>query len=111
MFVTFAGSIDSFDIDSRYAVTAFVKYLDGGDYSVTDITSATITESGAFSNSDIPEGNYLPQLGFEIAGRNANPDTDWGNMTISNLSGSYVPYTANAIPNAEFNNDISSRQR
>ncbi|MAV39073.1 MAG: hypothetical protein CML12_00640, partial [Puniceicoccaceae bacterium] len=101
--VTFTGTIDSFDIDPRYTVTAFIKLLDvDTGYGLLVSDSVEITQAGNFSLTlDMPEGNYAPQLGFDIAGINANPDTDWGQMKVSGLSGSYG--SLNPIPNASFN--------
>ena len=102
--VNFSGTVDSYTLDSRYTVSAFVKYIDPNNGNITvGIDSVTLSAAGDFATSlDIPTGDYTPQIGFLLEGRNANPDTDWGNIQISNLVGTYDDSTT--IPEGNFTN-------
>lgn len=90
--VSFSGTIASFDLDSRYTATAFIKYLDIDDgFSTVETASHSITSTGDFTLTlAIPQGNYVPQLGITMIGLNANPDTDWGGIDINNLDAYFV---------------------
>ncbi|MDA0848535.1 MAG: hypothetical protein O2827_02110 [Verrucomicrobia bacterium] len=94
--VNFSGTVDSYTLDARYTVTAFVKALDpANNYSPIVIEQVELSAAGNFAiSADLPSGDYIPQLGFLLTGRNANPDTDWGNIQISNVAGSYDETTA-----------------
>ena len=95
--LSFSGIISAFDLDPRYNLTAFVKYLDLDDltidgYAVAGIDQHSITATGNFDLSlDIPTGNYVAQIGFTMRGLNANPETDWGSADFSDLSSTVVP--------------------
>jgi len=94
--VNFSGTVDSYTLDSRYTVTAFIKAIDPNSGYAEVISSQVLLDSaGNFAvSADLPEGDFIPQLGFVLSGRNANPDTDWGNIQISNLSGTYDEITS-----------------
>ena len=94
--VNFSGTVDSYTLDSRYTVTAFIKYIDpNNNFVAVGIDQVTLSAAGDFAVSlDIPSGDYIPQLGFVLEGRNANPATDWGNIQISNLVGTYDDTTS-----------------
>ena len=102
--VSFNGTVDSYTLDSRYEVIAFIKALDpSANYAPYVIEQVTLDSTGNFAlTADLPAGDYIPQLGFVLSGRNANPDTDWGNIQISNVSGSYDETTS--ISNGNFTN-------
>ena len=119
--VSFSGTVDSYTLDSRYSVIAFVKALDpNNNYTPIVIEQVTLSEAGDFAiSADLPAGDYSPQLGFVLSGRNANPADAWGNIQISNIAASYdgtssIPegnfsngsngYWA-AVPGVEFNSD------
>ena len=91
--LSFSGNVDSSTLDSRYSASAFIKVLDvDAGYATVALESVSITSTGAFSLSyDVAEGNLIGQIGFNVVGLNANPDTDWGNVQISGLSASAVP--------------------
>ena len=91
--LTFSGTVDSATLDSRYGAVAFIKVLDvDAGYAEIAFETASITSTGAFSLShDVAAGNYIGQIGFQMTGINANPDTDWGNVQISGLSATAVP--------------------
>lgn len=94
--VNFSGTVDSYTLDPRYTVTAFIKYTDPNNNDVTlGIDQVTLSDVGDFAVSlDIPTGDYIPQLGLLLEGRNANPATDWGNIQVSNLVGTYDETTS-----------------
>ena len=89
----FSGTITNFDLDGRYDLTAFVKYLDvDNGYAVGGIDSHSITATGDYALSlDIPTGNFVAQIGFTMKGLNANPATDWGSADISSLDAEVIP--------------------
>jgi hypothetical protein len=94
--VNFSGTVDSYTLDDRYTVTVFVKALDpASNYAPIVIEQVELSGAGNFAiSADLPSGDYVPQLGFLLTGRNANPDTDWGNIQISNVAGSYDETTS-----------------
>ncbi|MDG1702471.1 MAG: hypothetical protein P8I61_06110 [Opitutae bacterium] len=94
--VNFSGTVDSYTLDPRYTVTAFIKYTDpNNNYVTVGIDQVTLSAAGDFAVSlDIPTGDYIPQLGLLLEGRNANPATDWGNIQVSNLVGTYDETTS-----------------
>ena len=89
--VTFTGTVDSYTLDSRYTVTAFIKALDpASNNAPIAIEQVELSAAGDFAiSADLPAGDFIPQLGFLLTGRNANPETDWGNIQISNVAASY----------------------
>ena len=89
--VNFSGTIDSNTLDtSRYTVTAFIKALDPEDNYSEVIKEEVVLTNGSFAiSATLPTGNYAPQLGFLLSGRNASPASDYGNIQISNVSASY----------------------
>lgn len=101
--VNFSGTIDSNTLDSRYSVIAFVKALDPENNYAPIVIEQVELSSGNFAiSADLPAGNYSPQLGFVLSGRNANPATDWGNIQISNVVASYDETTS--ITEGNFSN-------
>ena len=96
--------MDSYTLNSRYTVTAFIKALDpNSNYTAIIEEQVVLSSAGNFAiSADLPAGDYVPQLGFVLTGRNANPDTDWGNIQISNLSASYDG--TSSIPEGNFSN-------
>ena len=102
--VSFSGTIDSNTLDSRYTVVAFVKALDpANNYTSIIEEQVELSASGDFAiSADLPAGDYIPQLGFVLTGRNANPATDWGNIQISNVTASYD--STSSIPEGNFSN-------
>lgn len=94
--VNFSGTVDSYTLDSRYTVIAFIKAVDpNSDYAEVISSQVLLDSAGNFAvTADLPEGDFIPQLGFLLSGRNANPETDWGNIQISNLSGTYDEMTS-----------------
>ena len=105
--VTFTGTVESYTLHSRYEVAAFVGYVEGESPTKEEVfidpsdNSFTVT-------IDIPNGNYIPQLGFTLMGRNINPaDADtYGNVQFGNLVATYVPTTS--IPEGNFTNGSAS---
>ena len=101
--VNFSGTVDSNDLDSRYSVIAFIKALDpDNNYAPIVIEQIELSTGNFAITADLPEGNYAPQLGFVLSGRNANPDTDWGSIQISNVAASYDETTS--VPEGNFSN-------
>lgn len=97
--LTFSGTISNFDLDSRYRLTAFIRYLNldlSGIIFPTPlggIDQQSVTATGNFHLSlDIPTGeNIVAQIGFTMTGMNANPADDWGSVDFSDLSATVVP--------------------
>ena len=91
--LTFSGTISGFTLDARYSTVAFIKALDGfAGWATVQNEEFSITSTGNFELSlDIQEGNYIAQMGFTMSGINANPDTDWGNVELSDLEAAAVP--------------------
>ena len=102
--VNFSGTVDSYTLDSRYTVIAFIKALDpNNNYTAIIEEQVVLSESGDFAiSADLPAGDYSPQLGFVLTGRNANPADDWGNIQISNVTASYD--ATSSIPEGNFSN-------
>jgi len=82
--LTFAGNIDSYTLDARYTMKAYVKEFTSS-FSLINSTSVDITASTTtFSFSYTPtNNNNVIQYGFLLEGLNANPATDWGSVLIS----------------------------
>ena len=91
--LTFSGTISDFSLDARYSTVAFIKTLDiDNGYATIQNTEESISSTGEFELSlDILEGNYIAQMGFTMSGINANPDTDWGNVELTDLEATAVP--------------------
>jgi len=92
--VTFSGTIDSNTLPvksgDRYEVKAFVKALDPSTgFTTVEIDEQVLTTGNFIVSADLPAGNFAPQFGFTVTGRNANPDSDWGEIKISNIVASY----------------------
>ena len=83
----FSCTISSYNLDSRYTVYMFIKVLRPTDYNVVIQDKIQISETGDFS---VNSGNFKNELnigdvfqyGFTMEGINANPETDWGSVTI-----------------------------
>ena len=91
--LTFAGTIDGYTLDSRYSTVAFIKTLDNTSWATVQNEEIAISSTGDFSVSlDVNTGGqYVAQIGLTMRGINANPSTDWGNISFSNLTASAVP--------------------
>ena len=89
----FTFSVDAWnELNARYEVSAFIQLLDSDDpdyqlngnrsaYTITSTTSGNVTLSLDFSGSSY--SNKALQAGFKMEGINANPDTDWGSVTVT----------------------------
>ncbi len=74
--VTFEGFVDSFTLDTAYAVEAFIKVLDPNNGWATVLhTKSPINSTGIFLVTDsIPNTpGLIPQYGFTVMGLNADP--------------------------------------
>jgi hypothetical protein len=94
--LTFSGTISDFTLNNRYSTVAFIKTLDVDDgYATVQNEEFSITSTGDFELSlDIQKGNnYVAQMGFTMSGLNANPNTDWGLVTLKNLEAVPEPST------------------
>ena len=90
--LTISGDVSSNTIDSRYTAYVFAKTLDSNNWSEVQYERTAITGSSFSLSLDVLEGgNHLAQIGFMLEGLNANPDTDWGNIQLSNVSATAVP--------------------
>ena len=112
--LTFAGTVGTANVNSRYEVKAFIKSLNSATgYSVVEETSVDIDSTGAFSISlSITEGNTIvPQVGFLFGGVNAQAgQTPSQGSIIINSATLTVGPGANQIidSNEEFIRDQSS---
>ena len=90
-------SVGAFDLDGRYDLTVFIKTLDpGAGYGVSAIDSAVISGTvgtTTLSIDTLVEGHIL-QVGYQMSGINANPDTDWGSATSTMESVNVIPEPA-----------------
>lgn len=90
----FTFSVDAWnELNARYEVSAFIQLLDSDNpdypvlngnrsaYTITSTTSGNVTLSLDFSGSSY--SNKALQAGFKMEGINANPDTDWGSVTVT----------------------------
>ena len=79
--VSFAGTVNSYDLHEKYKVTAFIKCIDTSVVDADPIIAQDLivldSSTSDFALSlDLPSGStYLPSIGFLLEGRNANPDT------------------------------------
>jgi hypothetical protein len=87
--LTFSGNVDESTLDERYEAIAFIKALNqDNNFEEEKSDYVSITSKGSFSLTlDVPSGNYIGQVGFQMTGLNANPDDDWGYIKISGVSG------------------------
>ena len=103
--VTFSGTINTDNIDSRYSVKAFIKYLSAApNFFLLDEVTAELTSSNSFSISlDIAEGTVIPQVGFLVSGVNANEAGafDDGSVIIQNLQLAVSAGASEIISDAE----------
>lgn len=90
--VTFSGEVLSDDLHSRYDVVAFVKAVNPNSGANRAYQETTLSSTGEFVvTANIPEGDFIPSVGFVLKGRNVDPDseTDWGSIQIGNLNAFY----------------------
>ena len=92
---TFTFSVDQWNnLNTRYSSVAFIQLLDpNADYSVINalrdehmIVSASATgldRTLSLNFNGASYSNKLLQVGFAMEGINANPDTDWGSVTVT----------------------------
>jgi hypothetical protein len=112
--LTFAGTVGTANVNSRYEVKAFIKSLNSATgYSVVEEKTVDIDSTGAFSISQaISEGNTIvPQVGFLFGGVNAQAgQTPSQGSIIINSATLTVGPGANQIidSNEEFIRDQSS---
>ena len=92
---SFTYSVDQWNnLNSRYSTLAFIQVIDPlDDYKVlfslrsdeaiisTSATGSDITLSLNFGSSTYAD--KILQAGFSMEGINANPDTDWGSITVT----------------------------
>lgn len=99
--VTLTGTVahTTNDLDDRYSLVAFVKYLsnDGNFFLLGESTTVINTDSSASDQEftvslQIPNEDVLPQIGFTLSGLNTNEnntsDYDHG-LVVTNLLASY----------------------
>lgn len=84
--LNFAANVDSYTLDSRYTLKAFIKeftasydYVDS-EVAIIEATASEFTISYTPTNA----ANVI-QYGFVLEGLNANPNTDWGSVTLSSI--------------------------
>jgi hypothetical protein len=108
---SFTFSVDTWNnLDSRYEATAFIQLLDSADPDypvlnghrqsqvITSTTAQNVTLSLNFAGSSY--SNKALQVGFKIEGINANPDTDWGSVTVTAHDAvANIPDTLSPSPN------------
>ena len=89
---SFTFSVDEWgDLDSRYTVKAFIQLLDpDADYAVIfqlrdefTITGVTGDRTLSLNFGTSRYSGKLLQAGFSMEGINANPDDDWGSVTVT----------------------------
>lgn len=90
---SFTFSVDDWgDLNSRYTVKAFIQLLDpDNDYQVLaaqrdEFTISSVTASDVTLSLNFGSSSYngkLLQAGFSMEGINANPDDDWGSVTVT----------------------------
>lgn len=100
--VNFAGTVILNDLDPRYTVSAYIQCSDTTIQDASPIiaeTQVVLDANGYFSLTlDLPEGidednalqYYVPSFGFKLEGRNANPDSDWGEIQIKDIVANYI---------------------
>jgi len=93
-------SVSAFNLDSSYTLTAYIQTLDPlAGYGVSAIDSAVI--SGMVGTTTLSIGSVVPleeghilQIGYQMAGINANQTDDWGSATATLENVSVVPEPA-----------------
>ena len=106
--VNFQGTIESYTLDPKYTVTAFIRTIDTsitGSSQILDAYSITVpvdANTGQFRiSTNIPEGETLiPSLGFVLEGRNTSEFQDYGNIQIKDLVANFTP--TSSITNGNF---------
>ena len=90
--------VNSYTLDSRYTVTAFVKTLDpNAGYSVSANDSVVLSDGLGETTLSLDTSalaGHILQVGFETQGINANPATDWGNADVSISDINVIPEPA-----------------
>ena len=90
--------VNSYTLDSRYTVTAFVKTLDPNNgYSVSGNDSVVLSDGLGETTLSLDTSalaGHILQVGFETQGINANPATDWGNADVSISDINVIPEPA-----------------
>ena len=90
--------VNSYTLDSRYTVTAFVKTLDPNNgYSVSANDSVVLSDGLGETTLSLDTSalaGHILQVGFETQGINANPATDWGNADVSISDINVIPEPA-----------------
>ncbi len=82
--LTFTSNIDSYTLDNRYILRAFIKEftqnydLVGSEF--VEITSEMTSLNISYTPTN--DSNVI-QYGFLLEGINANPATDWGQVVVS----------------------------
>lgn len=82
--LTFTAEIDSYTLDTRYTLKAFIKEftqsydLVGSEY--VEITADMTSLNVSYTPTN---GSNVIQYGFVLEGINANPATDWGRVVVS----------------------------
>ena len=85
--LSFGANISSYTLDNRYTLKAFIKEFTK-QYTLVNSEEITIESSvSEFNMSYTPSSNAnVIQYGFILEGLNANPNKDWGAVTISSTS-------------------------
>lgn len=105
--LTFFGNIASFTLDTRYTLKAFIKEFTSGYQLVNIATQDIVADTTDFSFSYTPTNdNNVIQYGFVMEGLNANPQTDWGQVTITTANNTNSSYQL--VWSDEFNDDGSA---
>ena len=82
--LTFSGNIDSYSLDTRYNLKAFIKEFTPTYALVNSSIEAISRTTTTFNFSYTPtNNNNIIQYGFVLEGLNANPATDWGKVVIT----------------------------
>ena len=83
----FVFTVDAMNLSTNYSCVGFIKILNPNDnwatyahewVAITNTGTYTVQKSIAYSDSA-----YVLQAGWAMKGMNANPDTDWGSVTVS----------------------------
>lgn len=90
--------VNSYTLDSRYTVTAFVKTIDPNNgYAVSGNDSVVLADGLGTTTLSLDTSalaGHILQVGFETQGLNANPATDWGNADVSISDINVIPEPA-----------------
>ena len=87
--ITFSATIDSYTLDNRYILKAFIKEFTPQYDNVNSEMVVVGASTTQINISYTPTNNAnVIQYGFALEGLNANPNTDWGYVTVSSASSS-----------------------